>query len=138
MAISLTGIKHSLQHSFQAVAKNSAKFAHRTVKIYQQALAHVRINHFSAGATIVGANLLFTITADRIVQLMFKIFGGERSKSMSDIKFMSIYLGSEIALMTSLNIPLYFGLKSPLSPLVTAAISTATYVCFTLLRFSKL
>ena len=131
MNISIDGIKNQLQVMYQSSKEQVGHFLNYTVRVLNRSLELVRQDTRLAIPTIIVANILFFETAVLVAKIAMKIID-----SLFDLhgkqEDYAIY-GAWAAVLSSIvamNILLYRGLKLPLSPLATAAISTATFVSY--------
>ena len=137
MNINIDGIKSQLQQGYEFVADQTGKLAHHSVRLLKQALERIRGDSRLAVATVVVANILFFEIAFLVTKIADKLFesffGPEDNRSERTIMINSFIVVTMISsLLVGMNVALYRGLQSPLSPLVTAAVSTATCVSYIL------
>lgn len=142
MNINFDVIKSCLNNEFQFVVVQTGMFCGHAVKILNQDLTHIRQDARLAGAAIVMSNLAFIEIAHLIASLadrcITKMFGSATEWSENGIIVNSVAVaGVATSTLVGLNIALYKGLKSPLTPLATLAISTATCTIYILARLSS-
>lgn len=139
MNINMNGLKNHLQALYQFGIEQIGKLQDHTVKFLKRGLEIVRKDPKAAGATIVLANILIFESALLVAKVADRcfigLFGPESNWGEKAILFNSFVSLSIISsLVVGMNIALYRGLKSPLTPLATAAISTATCASYILFR----
>lgn len=142
MNINLDGVKPYFQVGYQFVLDQGGKFAHHTVRVLNEALRYIRQDSRLAGVTVAVANILFLETAVRMITLVDKasayLFGPEEKWSERAKGFNALVVLTMVSsLLVGMNVALYRGLKSPLTPLATTAIGTATCTSYVLLRLWK-
>lgn len=140
MHINASAIKNQVYAIWNTVIEEGGKLANRTVKVLKPYLDYVRSDKRAAGASVVIANIIFFEIALRVANLaeilFTRLFGEEEHLSQTGKGIKGIFM---VVLLTSLiagmNAGLSKGLKLPLSPLMTAAISASScvsYICFRL------
>lgn len=116
---------------FRLVVEQTGELAERSVKVLKQALEYVRQDVRLAGITVAVANVMFLETAVLVAGLadciLVRYLGPEEKWSKRTISVNSfVILSLAFSLLIGMNIALYQGLKLPLNPLVTVAISIAS------------
>lgn len=139
MDININGIKNHLQTIYQFGVVEGGKLKDHTVWAFNKALEIVRKDGRVAAATFVVANILIFEIALRVTSLVDKLivylFGPQENWGQKATYANSFFVLTLLSsLIVGANVALYKSLKTPLTPLVTAAISTATVASYLLFR----
>lgn len=154
MNINFESIKIYLHNEFQFAVVKGGELCGHAIKALNQGLMHLRksallagnqglanIRHDVrlAGATVVVSNLAFIEIAYLVASLadrgMKGVFGPNKNWSENGITTNAVFVtGIATSTLIGLNVVLYKGLKIPLTPALTLAISITTCASYVLAR----
>jgi hypothetical protein len=142
MNINVDSIKNYFQMGYQFAIEQGGKLGDYSIQVLKQALDHIKQDSHLAGATVVVSNIFFLETALLITNLVNQsvmcLFGSEDKCSERAILAHSFaVLTINVSLIIGMNVALYQGLRLPVKPFVTAAISTATCTSYILFRLFR-
>lgn len=154
MNINLNTVKNYLGHEFQFVVTRGGELCGHTIHSLNQSLAqfkqaaylagnqgltYIRNDSRIAGITIAVSNLVFVETAYLVAveadRCLDKVFGLDENLTETGILMASVFVTALCySTIVGLNVALYKGLKSPLSPAAAMAISIATCASYIFIR----
>ena len=131
MDINISGIKNKLLAGYQFAIEQGGKLAHHSVRILKQGVEHARQDARWGGVTFAFSNIFFMEAADRGVGLLDGFFNsalGPTLEEHDNLFFVKacVIVTTYVSMIVGMNIALYKTLKPSLSPMTTAAISTAS------------
>ena len=131
MDINISEIKNKLLAGYQFAIEQGGKLAHHSVRILMQGIEHIRQDARWGGVTFAFSNIVFMEVTDRVVGFLDQFFEPALGSALEEhdnlffVKACAIVTTS-ISMIGGMNIVLYKTLKPSLSPMTTAAISTAS------------
>ena len=126
MGINIDNIKTQLKIAYEFVSDKAGKLANHVIKV-------VKEDPRAAGVAVAVYNIILFETTMRITALIGKIFCPKGESVLKAISLVTLWL----SMFGAMNVLLYQKMKLPLTPAITAAISTGTFASYFFLKYMR-